>query len=366
MDTLKSNLEKKILQSMSNNFGIENYDEYRFGKYLLRKNSLLQNVKNFIKEIIKLKQYRYKKFLKKFESDLQYTWERLDSQGKDLIVSILAYRLLGYKKVKLPLNNSAYWRSFEVVKTLKDSKDIYSSNFMHFTLEKFDLSPIGFNVKLYFSDSGIVPDFIFEQYAYKQGNTIVQAEKEDYILDLGGCWGDTALYFAHKVGADGKVFSFEFIPNNIKLHNINTSLNPNLSKNIHLITNPVSNISDETIYYKDNGPASIVYTKPFDEQTGSIKTISIDDFIETNNVEKVNFIKMDIEGSEMNALQGAIKTIKKFRPKLAIAIYHSMEDFTNIPKWILDLNLDYEIFIGHYTIHAEETVCFAQPKSKMK
>ena len=73
---------------------------------------------------------------------------------------------------------------------------------------------------------------------------------------------------------------------------------------------------------------------------------------------------MDIEGSETAALIGAIETIKKFKPKLAIAIYHSVDDLVNIPTWILNLDLDYEIFIGHYTIHAEETVCFAKPKIK--
>ena len=71
---------------------------------------------------------------------------------------------------------------------------------------------------------------------------------------------------------------------------------------------------------------------------------------------------MDIEGAELLALEGAIKTIIKFRPKLAIAIYHSMSDFVAIPYWILNLNLGYEIFIGHYTIHAEETICFAKPR----
>ena len=73
---------------------------------------------------------------------------------------------------------------------------------------------------------------------------------------------------------------------------------------------------------------------------------------------------MDIEGTEPFALKGAEKTIRKFRPKLAIAIYHSMGDFINIPKWILELNLDYEIYLGHYTIHSEETIIFAKPRIK--
>jgi FkbM family methyltransferase len=252
-----------------------------------------------------------------------------------------------------------------MIKTLKDPKDTYDPHFLHLILEKFDLSPIGYNIKLYFSDIAIVIDFIIEQYAFKLGNNIImQAEKGDFVLDVGGCWGDTALYFAHKVGNTGKVFSFEFIPDNIKLHNLNTSLNPHLNKNILLIKNPVSNISHEIVYYNDNGPSSIIRPKPFPEQTGSIETISIDDYIEDNKIEKVDFIKMDIEGAEPLALQGAYKTIERFKPKLAIAIYHNMDDFANIPKWILDLNLDYQLFIGHSTIHAEETICFAKIKGK--
>jgi hypothetical protein len=41
-----------------------------------------------------------------------------------------------------------------------------------------------------------------------------------------------------------------------------------------------------------------------------------------------------------------------------------MDDFVNIPNWILNLNLGYEIFIDHFTIHAEETICFAKIKGQ--
>ena len=193
---------------------------------------------------------------------------------------------------------------------------------------------------------------------------MVGANKGDVVLDIGGCWGDTALYFAEKVGAEGKVYSFEFIPDNIKLHNINTGFNPHLQKIIELVPNPVSNVSNTPIYFFDNGPGSKIEMKPFKEQTGSTVTLSVDDFVARYNVSKVDFIKMDIEGAETAALEGAIETISKFKPNLAIAIYHSMDDLVNIPKWILDLNLGYELFIGHYTIHAEETICFAKVTNK--
>ena len=49
---------------------------------------------------------------------------------------------------------------------------------------------------------------------------------------------------------------------------------------------------------------------------------------------KLNFIKMDIEGAELPALKGAEKTIRKYRPLLAISVYHNAEDLWEIPFWI--------------------------------
>jgi len=157
-----------------------------------------------------------------------------------------------------------------------------------------------------------------------------------------------------------RTLDWKNIENQLKLFELNTTLNPSLKKKIELIRNPVSDRSGEEIYFNDKGPSSRIEFQPFDEQTGQSTTISIDDFVKSNNIRRVDFIKMDIEGAEPLALYGAIETIKRFKPKLAIAIYHSMDDFVNIPSWIIDLNLGYRLYLGHYTIHSEETVIFAK------
>lgn len=60
--------------------------------------------------------------------------------------------------------------------------------------------------------------FIQKQYEYFTDiNDSIKTEKGDVVIDAGGCWGDTALYFAHEAGNDGKVFSFEFIPKNLEV-----------------------------------------------------------------------------------------------------------------------------------------------------
>ena len=368
MSNFKSALEEKVWQSRFNSYGLENYDEYRFKDApIISRNStgVLNSIKREIEDIIFFRRSSLNnrlRFLKNYEHGLQRIWENLDAECRELLVSLIAFRALGHTKIKLERNNRNYWKAIEVAKSLKNPNDVYDPHFMHFVLEKFDLSPIGYDVNLYFSDIGIAIDYIIEQYAYQTADKkVVFAEEGDIVLDVGACWGDTALYFASCVGENGKVYSFEFIPDNIKLFSINMSLNPGLLSRIELIQNPVSDISGNMIYFKDNGPGSKIKPEPFKDQTGSTATIAIDDFVEKNRLSKVDFIKMDIEGAEPAALRGAIETIKKHRPKLAIAIYHSMRDFVNIPNWILDLNLGYELFLGHYTIHSEETVCFAKP-----
>lgn len=94
-----------------------------------------------------------------------------------------------------------------------------------------------------------------------------------------------------------------------------------------------------------------------------METQSIDDFVAANSVARVDFIKMDIEGAEPDALIGAEKTIRKHRPQLAISVYHDLRHFASIPRWIADLNLGYRLYLDHFTIHAEETVLFARAES---
>lgn len=368
MNNFKNALEKKLIQFHSNNFGIDNYDEYRFGEFPIvnapRPGTFIK-IKRGIKKLISYDNRQIansqNEFIKKYEDGLRRIYEHVNVDGQELLVDIIAYRLLGYKKVKLPRNNKEYWDAIEIGNSLADRNDTYDPHFMHFILQKCDLRKIGYDIQLYLSGGGVAIDFIFEQYAYKSGDkTIVAVEIGDVVLDLGACWGDTALYFACKTGKQGKVYSFEFIPDNIKLFNMNIALNPNLLKQIELIQHPVSNKSGEKIYFIDNGPGSRIEFEPFDGQTGQATTISLDDFVKNNNIANVDFIKMDIEGAETVALEGAFETIKRFKPKLAIAIYHSMDDFVNIPDWIIELNLGYKLYLGHYTIYSEETIIFAK------
>lgn len=88
-----------------------------------------------------------------------------------------------------------------------------------------------------------------------------------------------------------------------------------------------------------------------------IEGIALDEVVKD---EKVTFIKMDIEGSELNALKGASNTIGYNKPRLAICIYHKPEDVLEIPLYILGLVPEYKFYIRHYCSNMWETVLYAE------
>lgn len=97
-------------------------------------------------------------------------------------------------------------------------------------------------------------------------------------------------------------------------------------------------------------------------KTKIVDVVTIDEFCMEREVYP-DFIKMDIEGAELSALKGGIKTIKKYRPQLAISIYHnSGKDFINIPLYLKENLEDYKFTLGHYSRALCETVLYAIPE----
>ncbi|HEY8097641.1 MAG TPA: FkbM family methyltransferase, partial [Methylobacter sp.] len=76
-------------------------------------------------------------------------------------------------------------------------------------------------------------------------------------------------------------------------------------------------------------------------------------------IPRVDFIKMDIEGAELAALKGASESIQKFKPRLAISLYHRLSDFIDIPSEIRRLHPEYRFYLGHHSVHQEETILYA-------
>lgn len=87
-----------------------------------------------------------------------------------------------------------------------------------------------------------------------------------------------------------------------------------------------------------------------------IETVALDEFLRG---ERVTFLKMDIEGAELDALKGAARIIREQKPKLAISVYHRDDDIVEIPKLLIGLRPDYKLYLRHYSLLLNETVLYA-------
>lgn len=179
----------------------------------------------------------------------------------------------------------------------------------------------------------------------------VVANDGDIVLDCGGLYGHTAITFSNNVGSKGHVYSFEPIPNSYKHHKENTKEFDNITSLNYALGN-----ENKYVYMCEEVGSSHI------NKNGTIKMeqITIDDFVKDHNLNKIDFIKMDIEGSEVSALLGAQETIQRFKPKLAISIYHKISDFHEIPKLIKSILPEYKICLNNnYSNFWQETDCFA-------
>ncbi|MBI3723931.1 FkbM family methyltransferase [bacterium] len=90
----------------------------------------------------------------------------------------------------------------------------------------------------------------------------------------------------------------------------------------------------------------------------------IDAIVQELRLDRVDYIKMDIEGAEPQAIRGAAATISRFRPQLAISIYHEHRHFWEIPLQLFELCPGYRFFLKHYHFIANETVLYAVPSER--
>jgi len=181
--------------------------------------------------------------------------------------------------------------------------------------------------------------------------------KEEIFVDAGCLECSTSVEFAKWCNYKyKKIIAFEPNPESYLIC-------AEKSKNISNMTvYPYGLWNEETEVSFDIVPFAIASSRIVNDNPAikdnlvKIKTVKLDDIL---NGEEVTFIKMDIEGAELNALKGAEQTILKYRPRLAISVYHKPEDIWEIPTYILSLHKDYKLYLRHYTLSSSETVLYA-------
>ncbi|GIO12300.1 hypothetical protein J19TS2_18550 [Cohnella xylanilytica] len=183
---------------------------------------------------------------------------------------------------------------------------------------------------------------------------IIRIKSNEVFCDCGSFNGDTLESFMnHSGGAYRKYIAIE--ADQYIFKELNDKVSSNGYESVQ--TYNVACWNEKTILKFESDQSSGHIT---DSGSISVAADTLDNLLKD---EEITFLKMDIEGAEERALIGANEIIQKYKPTLAICLYHSLEDYYKLPLLIKKLNPDYRLFVRHYKDRVDvETVCYAIPK----
>lgn len=176
-------------------------------------------------------------------------------------------------------------------------------------------------------------------------------EDEEIFIDAGCCDLGTSVSLKTHCGSLKKVYAFE--PDNENYQKCLQKKNKLHFGEAEIY--PYATWSDQTTLRLD---AQGDYGSSIcDSGTVEVSAMPID--LVVNPEDRITFIKMDVEGAELESLKGAKETIQRYKPKLAISAYHKPEDIITLPKYIKELVPEYRLYMRHHSTRLTGTILYA-------
>jgi FkbM family methyltransferase len=175
---------------------------------------------------------------------------------------------------------------------------------------------------------------------------------DEVFADVGGFDGQTSLEFISRCSGYKAIHIFEPEVQNMQ----NLKLQFDEYENVYFYKCGLSNKTGELSMIASGSTSKVVENGKGDYQ---IQLNRLDALIDSS----ITFLKMDIEGAEHLAIEGAKGLIRKYQPKLAICVYHQGNDFRVIYEKVMSYNKNYTIYLRHYTEGIVETVMYFIPKN---
>jgi FkbM family methyltransferase len=185
-------------------------------------------------------------------------------------------------------------------------------------------------------------------YGYTDNEIKVVINPQDVVIDAGAWIGDFSAYAASKGGIS---YAFEPVASTFKILEKTASLNKGKIIPVQKGLSDKNSTMKISISDVNSGSHSMALKRSSKEEHISITTL--DDFVKTNKIEKIDFIKSDIEGEERGLLKGASNVLQTFASKLAICTYHFPEDAKLLEEIIMDTNSKYKTKHLRHKLFAE-------------
>lgn len=188
---------------------------------------------------------------------------------------------------------------------------------------------------------------------------VVQVGPDEVFVDCGSFTGDTLLDVAQRVSSWRAYHAFEPDPASfVALQAAVATLPESLAERVHLHQAATSDRTGSA-HFSATGLGSASLS---DFGTYEVELVAIDDVVTDP---PPSFIKMDIEGAESAALEGARRGIRAGQPLLAIAAYHQQADLWELPKQVRDMMPAYRLFLRPHVAEGFDTVLYAMPPGRL-
>ena len=202
---------------------------------------------------------------------------------------------------------------------------------------------------------------VFERGMYF--NSLTESAKGGIFVDCGAYRGDTAERFINWSGGRyERIFAIQADKKNFSM--LEGFVRDKGYKNVSLINCGVWNKKGVLSFNSTGSVLSYLVDADtnyeMDAEFDSIQVDTLDNII---GDEPVNFVKLMIQGSELNALQGAVNVVKSQKPLLAIAAFQNPSALITIPQFIKNLNVGYKIYLRkHSRFSTAEFILYAVPE----
>ena len=216
------------------------------------------------------------------------------------------------------------------------------------------------NINYILDISDIVDWYIYYGFKEKSRQELLKlVNKGNVVFDIGANVGDVSMNAAMRVGNKGKVFAFE--PDKTNFKRFNNNLNVNNFKNITFVNKGLGHVPGKyflSVVDENNLGMNKIVINSDRIQGSSIDVITLDEYVKEKNITRIDVIKIEVEGFEMNVLLGGKKCIDAFKPKLFIEIDdNNLKEQESSAKEIISFlkNQDYDIVNAETLMHVNVT-----------
>jgi FkbM family methyltransferase len=191
-------------------------------------------------------------------------------------------------------------------------------------------------------------------------DSLYRVKDQEVFVDCGAYTGDTAQQVIHRNAAFAKIVAIEADPRNFGLLTkwIST-LDAPVASRIRTLNVAVGARSGR-MHFRASGDEGACLAP---DGNVFVECVPLDDLLTDA---PPTFIKMDIEGAELDALKGARRTIQTNRPILSICVYHKQDDLWRIPLFIHTLAEDYRLLLRPHDVDGWQLVCYAVPEDRLR